>query len=74
MAVPAKPRPKVTVKPKPSPSPKKLTGDAAIREYQRQISPKGMASASAMNRKAIDKKYPGLYKSPTPKATPKKKK
>lgn len=63
--------------PKPTPKPKvtpkaKLTGDAAIKEYQRQISPKGMASASAAASKALDEKYPNLYKSATPK--PKKKK
>ena len=51
----------MTPKPKPSPKPKKLTGDAAIKEYQRQISPKGMASASAMQKKAIERKYPGMY-------------
>ena len=54
-----------------SPMPKKATGEAAARQYQKEISPKGMASASAANKKAIDKKYPGLYKSATPK--PKKK-
>ena len=44
------------------PTPKKpLKGDAAIAEYQRQISPKGMAEAEAAARKALDKKYPGLY-------------
>jgi hypothetical protein len=62
MAAPKKPTPK------PSPTPKKLTGDAAIKAYQKQISPKGMASASAAQSKAMDKKYPGLYKTATPKA------
>jgi hypothetical protein len=51
--------------------PKKLTGEAAAKAYRQEISPKGMASASAAQKKAIDKKYPGLYKSATPK--PKKK-
>jgi hypothetical protein len=64
-------KPKVTAKPKPvspkakpakSPMPKKLTGEAAARQYQKEISPKGMASASAAQSKALDKKYPGLYK------------
>jgi hypothetical protein len=51
-----------------------LTGDAAIKEYQRQVSPSGVASAAAANRKAIDQKYPGLYKmAPTPTAKPKAK-
>lgn len=45
-----------------------LKGDAAIKEYQRQVSPSGMASAAAANRKAIDKKYPGLYITPKPRA------
>lgn len=58
---------------KATPKPKVLTGDAAIKEYQRQISPKGMASASAMQKKALEDKYPGMYKTtkPTPKPTPK---
>lgn len=44
------------------PTPKKpLTGDAAIKAYQREISPKGMAEAEAAARKALDAKYPGLY-------------
>jgi hypothetical protein len=54
-----------------TPMPKQLTGEAAARQYQKEISPKGMASASAAQKKALDKKYPGLYKSATPK--PKKK-
>ena len=62
-----KPVPKASVKP----MPKKMTGEEAAKRYQKEISPKGMASASAANKKAIDKKYPGLYKSATPK--PKKK-
>jgi hypothetical protein len=68
MATPKKPTPKATAKPtakaKPSklPMPKKLTGEAAARQYQKEISPKGMASASAAQSKALDKKYPGLYK------------
>ena len=51
--------------------PKKMTGEEAAKRYRQEISPKGMASASAAQKKAIDKKYPGLYKSATPK--PKKK-
>ena len=52
-------------------TPMPLTGEAAAKAYRQSISPKGMASASAANKKALDKKYPGLYKSATPK--PKKK-
>lgn len=38
-----------------------LTGEAAIKEYQRSISPKGMAEANAAAKKAIEKKYPGMF-------------
>ena len=53
---------KPSAKPSKSPMPKKLTGEAAAKQYQKEISPKGMASASAAQSKALDKKYPGLYK------------
>jgi len=51
------------VKPKPSSlnKPKPPVGVAAIKAYQEQVSPKGMAAAEAAARKALDKKYPGLY-------------
>jgi hypothetical protein len=71
MPTPKKPTPKVGygkdgfkpgAKPSKSPTPKKLTGEAAAKQYQKEISPKGMASAKAAQSKAIDKKYPGLYK------------
>jgi hypothetical protein len=45
-----------------SPMSKKVTGEAAAKQYQKEISPKGMASAKAAQSKALDKKYPGLYK------------
>jgi len=38
-------------------------GEAAAKIYRQQISPSGMAKSQANIRKAIDKKYPGLYKS-----------
>ena len=41
--------------------PKALTGPAAVAALQKQVSPKGVAAAEAQARKAIDKKYPGLY-------------
>ena len=44
-------------------SQKALTGDAAIKAYQKTISPSGTAKAKAAQSNAIDKKYPGLYKS-----------
>jgi hypothetical protein len=40
----------------------KLIGPAAVAELQRQVSPKGVKKAEAGAKKAIDKKYPGLYK------------
>ena len=39
-----------------------LTGDAAVAEYQRQVSPQGMKQSQDNIRKATDKQYPGLYK------------
>ena len=39
----------------------KLTGEAAMKEYQKQISPKGMAKANADAKKALEKKYPGMF-------------
>jgi hypothetical protein len=47
---------KTTTKAKP------LTGPAAVRELQRQVSPAGVKKAEANAKKAIDKKYPGLIK------------
>lgn len=38
-------------------APKPLVGPAAIKELQRQVSPKGVAAAEAKARAAIDKKY-----------------
>ena len=44
------------LKPKP-----RLTGEAAMKEYQKSISPQGMAKFQADAKKAIEKKYPGLF-------------
>ena len=41
---------------------KPLTGAAAIAALQNQVSPSGVKQAEANAKKAIDKKYPGLYK------------
>ena len=49
------------VKPKPKPTPK-LTGPAAVKEYQRQVSPSGVKKTESGAKKGLDKKYPGLYK------------
>jgi len=44
------------LKPKP-----KLTGEAAMKEYQKQISPEGMAKFQSDAKKALEKKYPGMF-------------
>jgi len=41
---------------------KPLTGPAAVAELKRQVSPSGVNQAEVNAKKAIDKKYPGLYK------------
>ena len=45
----------------PASKPKVLTGKAAIAEYQRQVSPKGVAAAEAAAKKALEQKYPGMF-------------
>ena len=42
--------------------PMPLTGQAAIDALQRRTSPAGVKKAESGAKKAIDKKYPGLYK------------
>ena len=32
-----------------------------MKEYQKQISPQGMASANAAAKKALENKYPGMF-------------
>ena len=44
------------------PASKTLTGPAAIKAMQDRVSPTGVKKAEAGAKKAIDKKYPGLYK------------
>jgi hypothetical protein len=48
-------------KPKPTPKPTVLRGKAAVDAYEKSISPKGMASASAAAKKALEEKYPGMF-------------
>ena len=68
MAQMKKPTPKKPMAPRtPSkgvktPMPKPLTGPAAVEALQRRVSPAGVKKAEAGAKKAIDKKYPGLYK------------
>jgi hypothetical protein len=50
--------------PKPKPKPKKpkvLKGEAAIAEYQRQVSPEGVRRAEEIARKLLEQKYPEMY-------------
>jgi len=53
---PKTPMPKIGKKPAP------LTGPAAVEALQKRVSPSGVKKAEAGAKKAIDKKYPGLYK------------
>ena len=67
MAQMKKPAPKkITGKPvdpaKKKLMPKTLTGPAAVKALQDRVSPAGMKKAESGAKKAIDKKYPGLYK------------
>jgi hypothetical protein len=41
---------------------KTLTGPAAVEAIQKRVSPAGVKKAESGAKKAIDKKYPGLYK------------
>ncbi len=52
---------KPTVK-APAKKPAPLKGPAAIKELQRQVSPKGVKKSEEGAKKGLDKKYPGLYK------------
>ena len=45
----------------PKPKPSVLRGKAAIDEYQKQISPRGMAEAEAAAQRALELKYPGVF-------------
>jgi hypothetical protein len=65
MKKPATPKKPAVKRPsaKPVPMPKKnLTGPNAIKEYQRQVSKSGVKKTESNAKKALDKKYPGLYK------------
>lgn len=62
MAKPTVKVPTKTTTKAPAKKPAPLKGPAAIKEYQRQVSPKGVKKAEEGAKKGIDKKYPGLYK------------
>jgi hypothetical protein len=57
-----KPAPKKTTTKAPAKKPVALTGPAAVKAMQDRVSPAGVKKAEAGAKKAIDKKYPGLYK------------
>jgi hypothetical protein len=44
-----------------NPKAKILKGQAAIKEFQKQISPQGMAAAEAAAKKALEQRYPGMF-------------
>jgi hypothetical protein len=49
------------ITPKPKSKSKMPKGKDAIKEYQKQISPKGIAAAEAAAKKALEEKYPGMF-------------
>ncbi len=51
----------VKVNKKPKPKPSKLKGEGAMKEFQKQISPSGVAAADAAAKKAIEERYPGMF-------------
>ena len=55
-------QPKKKLNPLPKPKAKSLTGEAAAKELQKRTSPKGVKEFEKGASKALDKKYPGLYK------------
>jgi hypothetical protein len=60
-----KPAPKKPTAKPVSPAKKKLmplVGPAAVEALQKRVSPSGVKKAESGAKKAIDKKYPGLYK------------
>ena len=48
--------------PKPKAKAKPLVGEAAAKALQKRTSPKGVKQFEKRASKALDKKYPGLYK------------
>jgi hypothetical protein len=61
----SKPKPVERKKSTPAPMPKKaksLTGDKAAEAMRKRTSPKGVKEYEKGAKKALDKKYPGLYK------------
>jgi hypothetical protein len=52
----------MATKPTPKPKAKPLTGEAAAKALQKRTSPKGVKEYEKGAKKALEKKYPGLYK------------
>jgi hypothetical protein len=57
-----KPAVKKTAAKTPAKKPMSLTGPEAVKALQDRVSPSGVKKAEAGAKKAIAKKYPGLYK------------
>ena len=60
--MPKKPTAKPVAPAKKKLMPKQLTGKEAVDALQKRVSPSGVKKAETGAKKAIDKKYPGLYK------------
>ena len=56
------PTPAKTTTKAPAKKPAPLKGPAAIKELQRQVSKAGVKKTESGAKKALDNKYPGLYK------------
>ena len=57
--------------PKPKAKAKPLTGDKAAEAMRKRTSPKGVKEYEKGAKKALEKKYPGLYKKDAPKSAKK---
>jgi hypothetical protein len=44
-----------------TPKPKPLKGAEAVKQYQKNISPQGVAKRDADIKKALEAKYPGMF-------------
>jgi hypothetical protein len=52
----------MAAKPTPKPKAKPLTGEKAAEALKKRTSPKGVKEFEKGAKKALEKKYPGLYK------------
>ena len=44
-----------------TPKPKPLKGEAAAKQWRKETSPQGVAKRDADAKKALEKKYPGMF-------------